>query len=152
MWLSAAAPLLLVAAACGGRAQPSGGAAPRGTYTTQVRGYLVRLATNARNLGFTRNAGGPVYGNLRDDATGSHQMTVTGGNEYILFGACDNDCTDVDLRIFDASGNLVMQDLAVNDTPTLQFRANGSGKYRVQVVMATCTRNPCYYGIQLMAR
>ncbi len=50
-----------------------------------------------------------VYGSLNDDATASHEMTVVGGVQYVLFGACDNDCSDVDLKIFDTAGNLQMQ-------------------------------------------
>jgi len=145
--------VVLVAAACGG-SRSTGGVSPSGsgTYTSQVRGYLARLESNARGQGYTRVAAGPVYGRLRDDAAASHMMTVVGGNHYALFAACDNDCTDVDLKIYDTSGALLMQDVALDDTPVLLFRANSSGKYRVRVVMATCNRNPCYYGVQLMAR
>jgi len=117
-----------------------------------VQGYLARLENNARGQGYTRNVSGPVYGSLNDDGTTTHEMTVVGGVQYVLFGACDNDCRDVDLKIYDAAGNLQMQDVAVDDTPVLTFTANSSGKYRVVVVMATCNRNPCYYGVQLMAR
>jgi hypothetical protein len=155
---AAAAILLAVTAtacASGGQQQSPSTLTPTsggGTYTTQVAGYLARLQNNASQQGYSRVAAGPVYGNLADDATASHNMEVVGGNAYVLFGACDNDCTDVDLKIFDNNGNLLMQDVAVDDTPVLMFTANGSGRYRVQVVMATCSRNPCYYGIQLMAR
>lgn len=151
---AALAAVALALAACAGGSRststvsPSGG----GTYTRQVAQYLARLQQNANNQGYYRNAAGPVYGNLRDDQRTSHEMTVVGGNSYVLFGACDNDCTDVDLKIYDTSGNLLMQDIAVDDTPVLMFQATGSGKYRVEVVMATCNRNPCYYGVQLMAR
>jgi hypothetical protein len=144
--------LPLTAVACGGRSNTSSAPAPRGQYTTQVQGYLARLATNARAQGFSRSVAGPVYGSLNDDAQATHEMTVVGGNQYVLMGACDNDCTDVDLKIYDTAGNLQMQDVAVDDTPVLTFTANSSGKYRVVVAMATCNRNPCYYGVQLMAR
>ena len=147
---SLAVALLPFAAACASHRTSS--VTPMGTYTTQVQGYLARLASNARGQGFSRNAAGPVYGHLDNGASTSHDMTVVGGNQYVLFGACDNDCRDVDLKIFDTAGNLLMQDVAVDDTPVLTFTANSSGKYRVQVVMATCNRNPCYYGVQLMAR
>jgi hypothetical protein len=150
----AAVLLPLAAAACGGSRAPATTTAPaaRGQYTTQVEGYLARLATNARGQGYNRNVAGPVYGSLNDDATSSHDLTVTAGNQYVIFGACDNDCTDVDLKIYDTNNNLQLQDVAVDDTPVLTFTANTSGKYRVVVAMATCNRNPCYYGVQLMAR
>jgi len=144
----------LTAAGCGGSQPQPATLTPAGgnTYTAQVDTYLARLATNAVNQGYTRVAAGPVHGSLRDDETASHNMDVVGGNQYALMGACDNDCTDVDLKIFDQSGTMLMQDIAVDDTPVLLFTANGSGRYRVQVIMATCNRNPCFYGIQLMAR
>jgi len=153
----AAVAIVLAAAGCGGHTPPpssstitptTGG----NTYTAQVDTYLSRMAGAAVQQGYTRYVAGPVHGSLRDDETASHAMDVIGGNQYVLFGACDNDCTDVDLKIFDQNGNLLMQDVAVDDTPVLMFTANGSGSYRVQVVMATCNRNPCFYGVQLMAR
>lgn len=151
---SMAVLLLPLAAACGGSRPAPSGITPtgRGAYTAQVQGYLERLANNARGQGYRRNVAGPVYGNLNDDAQATHEMTVVGGNQYVLFGACDNDCSDVDLKIYDVSGSLQMQDVAVDDTPVLTFTANSSGKYRVVVAMATCRTNPCYYGVQLMAR
>lgn len=152
MWLSAVAFLPLAAAACGGAHSTSGATPVRGQYTAQVQGYLVRLATNARAQGYTRNVAGPVYGNLPDKGSSTHDMTVASGVDYALIGACDNDCTDVDLKISDAAGNVIMQDIAVDDTPVLLFHSNSAGKWRVRVVMATCNRSPCYYGIQLLAR
>jgi hypothetical protein len=152
-WLAAVALLPLAAAACGGSRRTSSGATPvRGQYTAQVQGYLARLATNSRAQGYTRSVAGPVYGNLRDDGIATHDMTVASGVDYALIGACDNDCTDVDLKISDTAGNVIMQDIAVDDTPVLIFHSNSAGKWRVQVIMATCSRNPCYYGIQLLAR
>jgi hypothetical protein len=127
---------------------PEGG----NTYTAQVDTYLARLAATYRERGYGRTVARGVYGALRDDETGSHTMDVVAGNEYALMGACDNDCTDLDLKIYDQDNTLLMQDVAVDDTPVLRFTANSSGSYRVVVIMAACNRSPCYYGIQLMAR
>jgi len=153
--LAAVTLVAAVTAGCGGgsRSQPATLTPTAGnTYTAQVDGYLARLANNARGQGYNRIVAGPVHGSLRDDETTTHMMDVVGGNQYVLMGACDNDCTDVDLKIFDTAGNLLMQDIAVDDTPVLLFTATGSGSYRVQVIMATCNRSPCFYGVQLMAR
>jgi len=145
---------VVLVSACGGSRSVSstGSSGGSANYTAQVQGYLDRLETNAMNQGYRRRAAGPVFGSLDRGARQSHEMTVAGGTSYVLFGACDNDCTDVDLRIHDARGNLIMQDVAADDRPVLIFTANSSGKYRVDVVMASCSANPCRYGVQLMAR
>jgi hypothetical protein len=70
----------------------------------------------------------------------------------VLFGQCDNDCTDLDLKIFDPNGTMLMQDVAVDDHPTLEFKAYTSGHLRVEVIMARCNVNPCFYGLELLAR
>lgn len=49
-------------------------------------------------------------------------------------------------------GPRISRDVAVDDTPVLQFVAPTSGNYRVRVEMADCNVNPCYYGVALYAR
>ena len=142
--------IVLVSGCGGSRSVSSTGTS--GNYTAQVQGYLDHLETNAMNQGFRRRAAGPVFGSLDRGSRESHEMTVSGGTSYVLFGACDNDCTDVDLRIHDTNGNMIMQDVAADDRPVLLFTARSSGRYRVDVVMASCSANPCRYGVQLMAR
>jgi hypothetical protein len=145
--------LLASIAACGGGARSAGsGGAAASEYTQQVKGYLDRLSDNAVKQGYGRVVAGPVYGSLADDAKGSHDMTVVAGREYVLFGACDNDCTDLDLLIYDGSGDLVRRDVATDDRPVLIFTAAKAGKYRIQVVMATCSDEPCRYGLQLNSK
>ena len=141
--------------ACGGtshHASTSTPNIPRSEYTTQVDGSLVRLASNARAQGYSRVVAGPIYGRLAEDATESHQMQVVAGNDYALMGGCDNDCTDINIRIFDAAGTMLMEDVASDDTPVLTFTAQTSGRYRIESVMHSCSRNPCFYGVQLMAK
>lgn len=144
--------LLLAVAACGGAARSAGSGGAPSQYTQQVKGYLDRLSSNAAKQGFKRVVAGPVYGSLNDDAKSSHDMTVVSGREYVLFGACDNDCTDLDLLIYDNSGSLVRRDVATDDRPVLVFTPSKSGKYKIEVVMAACTDQPCRYGLQLNSK
>jgi hypothetical protein len=144
---------LAALSACGGsRSVSQSGSTGGSQYTRQVQGYLDRLKANVAQSGYTRHDAGPVFVSLNDNATNSLEMTVVGGTSYFIFGACDYDCHDVDIKIFDTRGNLLMQDVLVDDQPIVRFTANGSGKYRVDVVMATCNANPCRYGVKLMAR
>ncbi len=144
--------LLASAIACGGGARSAGSGSGSSQYTLQVKGYLDRLSDNAVKQGYKRVVAGPVYGSLNDDAKGSHDMTVVGGRDYVLFGACDNDCTDLDLLIYDGDGDLVRRDVATDDRPVLIFTPRNSGKYRIEVVMATCSDEPCRYGLQLNSK
>ena len=138
------------AAGCGHK--PARAASPRGEYTTQVDGNLVRLGSNARTQGYTRIVAGPIYGRLSQDMTERHELAVVGGNDYAVMAACDNDCSNLDLKVYDTSGTLQQQDVENDDTPVLTFTANSTGRYRVEVVMSECSRNPCFYGVQLMAK
>lgn len=146
-----AALAVTLIAACGS-ARARSGDSGTSEYTQQVQGYLSRLNDNTRNAGFKRVIAGPVFGTLDDDAEGSHDMTVVSGNEYVLFGACDNDCTDLDLIIYDGDGDLVRRDVDADDRPVLIFTPRKSGKYRIKVVMAVCSDEPCRYGLQLNAK
>jgi hypothetical protein len=147
-----AVAITLTVAGCGGGARPRAVAPSGGSYTAQVDTYLAREATAARNNGFTRAVAPPVHGVLDNLAKTTHDMDVIAGNQYILFGACDNDCTDLDLRIYNPDGTVLAQDIATDDIPTLIFQPTMSARYRIEVIMAHCNRNPCFYGVQLMAK
>lgn len=136
--------------ACGG-SRSSATTGPS-EYTRQVQGYLANIASAAEKQGFRRVVGGPVFGSLNDDEKSSHEMTVVAGVEYVLFGACDNDCTDVDLIVYDQNGRMVKRDILADDKPVVMFSATRSAKYRIEVVMAVCSTEPCRYGLQLNAR
>ncbi|MFI5279033.1 MAG: hypothetical protein ACHQU1_00950 [Gemmatimonadales bacterium] len=139
---------LLASAGCAGhRASTTGG-----TYTNQVDTYLARQANVERNQGYSRWVAGPVHGRLANAASTSHQMDVVGGVSYVVFGQCDNDCTDLDLKLYDPDGSVIMQDVAIDDHPTLMFSPKTTGRLRVEVIMAHCNVNPCFYGVELMAR
>ena len=145
-------PVLIALAAAGCAGHRASTTSTTGTYTTQVDTYLARQAATERASGYTRLVAGPVHGRLNSGATGSHEMQVLGGSAYVVFGQCDNDCTDLDLKIYDPNGSLLLQDVAVDDHPTLIFNPKTSGTLRVEVIMAHCNVNPCFYGLELLAR
>lgn len=149
----AVAALAVLVSACGGsRSTASATSGGTSQYTRQVQGYLARIATVAEGQGYRRVMGGPVYGSLNDDGRSSHELTVVNGTQYVLFGACDNDCTDLDLIVYDDKGTMVRRDIATDDNPVVMFTATKSTKYRIDVVMAVCSTQPCRYGLQLNAK
>ncbi len=146
----------LGAAACAHRAAPASvapaSATPVAGYQTQVKGSLGRLATNAKEQGYGTLAADPIFGRLDNHETASHDLVLVGGKAYALMAVCDSDCADVDLKLFDTKGSLVLQDVSGDATPVLTFTANTTGRYRADVIMASCSHGPCYYGLQLLAK
>ena len=121
------------------------------TYQQQITRQLTNAAGAVSGQGYVADRA-PVMGSLNDDARESVLIDLNAGVRYAILGVCDNDCTDVDLRVQDPMGNMVGEDLATDDTPVVEFTSGATGQYRVTVMMATCNTNPCYYGVQVFAR
>jgi hypothetical protein len=91
-------------------------------------------------------------GRLDDDANESLNIPLDGGTRYVMVGVCDQDCSDVDLTIYDPDGNEVDSDLETNDKPAIELAPRSDGRYRVKVSMVACTANPCRYGVGVWAK
>ena len=95
--------------------------------------------------------GTATTGSLNDDAYESILVNLTSGTRYAIAGVCDQDCSDVDLQVFSSDGTKIGEDLQTDDKPVVIFTAGYSGQFRVKVLMATCSTNPCYYGVQIFS-
>jgi hypothetical protein len=126
-------------------------ATAQNTYQQQIIRQLTQAATAVQGQGYAADRA-PVMGSLNDDAQEGVLIQLNAGMHYAILGVCDNDCTDVDLRVFDPLGNMIGEDILVDDHPVVEFTAGTTGQYRANVIMATCNTNPCYYGVQVYAR
>ena len=88
-------------------------------------------------------------GALDDDATDLFTVTLQAGYTYALVGVCDEDCSDIDLSLLDGYGNLVVEDIEVDDAPVIEFTVTASGDFTLGVEMYECSVEPCYYGVGL---
>ena len=73
------------------------------------------------------------------------------GVDYRIQGACDRDCYDMDLQLFNGSGQPVSSDLAPDAFPVVWAKSNASGYYTLRVSMPQCDLNPCTYGVVAVA-
>lgn len=129
----------------GGRVPPRSTNA-RGRWENQVIGLLQMSEEMLRGEGFSRTHDYET-GTLRQGDSESVRVRLDAGVRYLLNGACDTDCDNVDLRLFSASGTLLDIDVEDDDFPVLSVTPRTSGEYTVRVTMASCETAICYYSL-----
>jgi hypothetical protein len=71
--------------------------------------------------------------------------------DIVFVAVCDNDCSNIDLRV--RSGNRAIgEDVLADDVPVVQAPAGLGRPLSVDVIMTTCTVNPCVYGVAVFRR
>jgi hypothetical protein len=123
-------------------------AVAQNTYQQQIRTQLQTASTTIKDHGYAADRE-PMMGSLNSAANESMMVNLDGGVRYAVVGVCDNDCTDVDLRIWAPDGTKLAEDIQTDDTPVLEFTATVTGQYTLRVEMAACSTNPCYWGVQI---
>jgi len=93
-----------------------------------------------------------IMGALNEDATESWTFPLNASTDYIVTGACDVDCSDIDIVVMDPNGNEVNADRLADDQPIVEFATKGTGKYTVQIEMYSCSVEPCYFGFGIFHR
>lgn len=142
-WLIALGAALLFGAA---------NAAAQQNHDAQVRGYLENGMAAHRGIGYVRDVGAPdVIVPLRLDHPFIWPVFLTRGVTYRAYGACDNNCSDLDMEIYDAAGNLADRDAATNDTPYVQITPTQTGRAYVRVWLYACRSEPCTVGMRLVS-
>ncbi|HTR20436.1 MAG TPA: hypothetical protein VMH88_06215 [Gemmatimonadales bacterium] len=86
-------------------------------------------------------------GSLHNSESESFTLELDGGTDYAIVGVCDNDCDDIDLRLFNDDGDEVDSDTKTDDVPIVVASPRKTSKYRIKVIMASCKTSPCWYGI-----
>ena len=90
-------------------------------------------------------------GTLRPGERHTLNATLNRGDEIVITGACDVDCRDIDLIIYDDRGRELDRDTLVDDEPVLNFIAPYSGNFDIEVVMYDCSASYCYFGVALFS-
>jgi len=116
-------------------------------WSDQVQGLIEAAAETYIANGY--HFGGYSHEGELDDGD-SERLTVRlgAGMETQLIAACDTDCSDIDLTLYDSSGREVDSDLALDDFPIVSTRAGKDSTYTILVQMVDCEVEPCRYAIQ----
>lgn len=113
---------------------------------------LSRADLLVNQYGYSR-AAGPFAGGLERALTRRFPVTLRAGQEYRIVGVCDHRCRDLDLRLFDANGALIAQDLLADALPVIEVRPRATGVHDIEVLMPACAATgPCYFAFNVYAR
>ncbi|HYH83409.1 MAG TPA: hypothetical protein VEX86_26680 [Longimicrobium sp.] len=139
--LTAAASLVVSTAA----------AAPQDEWTQQVRRLLQRAGQTFEERGYSMTH--QIYtGSLRNSTSEFVTLRLDVGTQYQIMGACDEDCSDMDLTLYAPNGAEIDTDVQMDDFPIVSVNTSRSGTYRLKVVMATCSTEPCRYGVGVFGK
>lgn len=125
-------------------------AASAQSYANTVWDQLKRGYDSNQSQGFT--AKNYILGRMNDDATDSWSFTLTAGTTYKFWGACDGDCSDLDIALLDENNNELESDVLTDDNPIVEYRPKKTGTYRLKVTMAACSTNPCWWGFAIFQK
>ncbi len=126
-------------------------AALAGRFTDQVRSQLIQAAAALGLTGYQLSHN-PYINRLGDNSSSPIVLNLRGGTSYAMVGVCDEDCSDIDLEIYDSNGNLVDSDTTGNDTPVVTVTPRWTDRFYIKVNMASCSTSPCYYGVGVFGR
>lgn len=80
-------------------------------------------------------------------------IDLTANQPYTFIGACDSDCTNVDIELISmATGGVVASDMLPDDYPVVQFTAPADGQYMVRTLLQNCTIAPCFVGSRALTQ
>lgn len=138
---------VLLAAALLGAPAP---ARAQSRWREQVNAQIDRASKILRERGFEKT---DTYdGSLNHDASESLTLPLRAGRQYAVLAVCDNDCTDIDLRLYSGSDKEISVDIEDDDTPIVTIAPDQDGKFRLKITMAKCSTSPCFYGVGLFAK
>lgn len=126
-------------------------AAPAHAQPNVVQNQLDSAAVLLTNAGYQQQDDF-VTGSMDANAGEDFEVTLEAGREYAIIGFCDNDCSDLDLVLTDADGDMVDSDVAGDDYPVVEVEPGRNGTYNLRVVMAACSVEPCFYGVGVFAK
>jgi len=115
-------------------------------WRTQVNGQIETAAKILNERGYRRTH--DVYdGSLKNEESEFLTLALHSGTAYAIIAVCDNDCSDIDLRVFDEDNTEIDSDVENDDNPIVTLSPGHDGKFRLKIIMAKCSTSPCFYGV-----
>ncbi len=115
-----------------------------------VRNYLDGVQrANASGMGPAPGFNDEIT-SLQPGADHRWGVNLNSGTAYRIIGACDNECSNVDIELLDPSNAVVTSDTLGDDIPIVNYTPTTNGRYTVRLIMRTCTVAPCFAGARVL--
>ena len=137
--LNVAVVACMLAAVSGAEAQPN-------PYVGQVRDGLQAIEASLAEHGYSSTHEFEID-SMDGNSTHRISFTLKKGRAYMLASVCDADCGDVDLQVFDEQGNEAGDDSSADAAAIVAFTPQRTGVFTVEVTMAGCSTDPCFFGV-----
>jgi len=120
-------------------------------YTDSIKVQLMAIALEVLG-GNYQPTHEPIIDELNDNEVDYHYLSLEEGVEYGIVAVCDQDCTDVDLWLYDENNNLIDEDTDTDDYPLVTVSPQWTGDFKVKVKMYDCDASYCNYGVAIFGR
>lgn len=77
-------------------------------------------------------------------------VTLHAKTAYVFVAACDEDCSRLSLALSDLMSHDLAVDRATDHPAVVRLTPVETASYRVKVVMETCQKNPCRFGVAVL--
>lgn len=114
-----------------------------------INEYVVQMVAERADPGETL-VGDIVFDEIEEGESATYTFKLNPRKSYFVYGACDDDCSDIDLFGEDSDGDVVDLDDEDDDIPLLLVLPGESGRsLTVTLDMAACETDVCVYAIGL---
>ncbi|MEL6638066.1 MAG: hypothetical protein AAFW73_11920 [Bacteroidota bacterium] len=118
-------------------------------YSDQVYQQLKKSYNTLRQYGNVKLEK-TIITNVTDDETDGWTFYMSSSKTYFIVGACDNDCSDLDMYITRANSSYkIREDRETNDIPVISYTPSVSGRYTITLKMYSCSASICYQGFSV---
>ena len=111
-----------------------------------VESKLYRQMADLGNRGYEITYG-PYTDRLNQGDQTSLTLNLDGHRDYAISAVCDQDCSDLDLYVYDENGDLIASDVEPNGYPHVLVSPKWTVQFTAVITMESCRFQPCYYGV-----
>jgi hypothetical protein len=137
----------IVAALCLAVGLPGSAMAQEEWRSPVVAAQMVAANKSFGGQGYTPTAWAK-QDDLKAGGASVFEINIVPGDAIMMLAVCDKACTDLDIQVFDPSGNQIGADEESDATPIVKFTGASEGLFKVRVTMVNCSAPTCAIGVK----